>query len=175
MNTPGLQAECDPPLPPVQADRLKLCVLIVEDDDADAYLIENALAANPNVTSVIRATDGVEALRLVDVGAVHPDLALIDLHMPRKSGFHLLVDFAAGRDPYFPMVVLTSSTAPVDAMRSRLRGAARVLTKPESAAELEVVLAATIQSICTGATSPAAKGRAVFDNPAPRQKIRPLN
>ena len=183
MNTTALQAECDSPLLPVRTDGPGLCVLIVEDDDADAYLIECALAAIPNVASVIRATDGVEALHLVDVGAVHPDLALIDLHMPRKSGFHLLVDFASRRDPCFPMVVLTSSTAPIDAMRSRLRGAARVLTKPATLEELTDILSATIQAACHG-ISLASKGsrtprrRTAYDNSPPRpkgQRVQPLN
>ena len=166
-----------------RADEDGVCVLVVEDDDADAYLIERALAANPDVRRVVRATDGVEALHLVDIGAVDPDVALVDLHMPRKSGFQLLVEFAERRDPCFPMVVLTSSTAPTDAMRSRLRGATRVLTKPDTVEGLEAVLSAAIASACTGVTLPSrgvrpAKRRTAFDNSPPRprgQKITALN
>jgi CheY-like chemotaxis protein len=160
-----------------------VCVLVVEDDDADAYLIERALSADPHIGGIIRATDGVEALHLVEIGAIQPDLALIDLHMPRKSGFHLLVDFAARRDPCFPMVVLTSSTAPIDAMRSRLRGAARVLTKPATLEELTDVLTAAVDAACRGVTLPSKGGRAprrrtAFDNSPPRpkgQRVQPLN
>jgi CheY-like chemotaxis protein len=182
MNTALTLAEREPAQPTLRTAGPGLCVLIVEDDDADAYLIECALAANPNISDVVRAVDGVEALRLVDTGGVRPDVALIDLHMPRKNGFQLLADFAARPEPYFPMVVLTSSTAPTDAMRSRLRGAARVLTKPESTQDLETVLAAAIQSACTGVTlSPAKRAprrRPAFDNTAPRprgRKITPIN
>jgi len=182
MNTAPTLAEGEPTQPPVRIAAPGLCVLVVEDDDADAYLIECALAANPNVGDIVRATDGIEALRLVDTGGVRPDVALIDLHMPRKNGFQLLADFAACAGPYFPMVVLTSSTAPTDAMRSRLRGAARVLTKPESTQDLEAVLAAAIQSACSGVTLTPAKRspkrRPAFDNTAPRprgRKITPLN
>ena len=151
-----------------------VCVLVVEDDDADAYLIEQALSANPDVGGIIRATDGVEALRLVDIGAIRPDVALIDLHMPKKNGFQLLADFADRREPCFPMVVLTSSTAPTDAMRSRLRGAARVLTKPDSVEDLEAILSAAVTSACTGVTLPSRqrqpKRRTAFDNTPPRPK-----
>jgi CheY-like chemotaxis protein len=152
-----------------------LCVLLVEDDDGDAYLIERALMANPNVGGIIRATDGVEALALVQIGAVAPDVALIDLHMPRKNGFQLLVEFAALDQPHFPMVVLTSSTAPTDAMRSRLRGATRVLTKPDSVEALDELLAMAITSACTGATLPGRSlatqsNRRTFDNAPPRRR-----
>jgi CheY-like chemotaxis protein len=170
---------------PAQVRPPGICVLIVEDDDGDAYLIEQALMDNPDITGIIRATDGVEALLLVKIGAVTPDVALIDLHMPRKNGFQLLADFAALPDAGFPMVVLTSSTAPTDAMRSRLRGAVRVLTKPDSIEELASVLSAAVSSACTGVTLPPRGGgsnkprcRTAFDNSPPRRRgrrIQPLH
>lgn len=125
-----------------------LCILVVEDDAADAYLIGRALARLPSVGEVARACDGVEALELVERKTVKPDLAFVDLHMPRKSGFNLLADFSDREDPTFPMVVLTSSTAPTDAIRSRLRGALRVVNKPDTVDELEAVLGATIEAVC---------------------------
>jgi PleD family two-component response regulator len=66
---------------PLQSTRL--CVLLVEDDDADIYLIRRALANNPRVGEVVVARDGVEALELIDFWATQPDLAIVDLHMPR--------------------------------------------------------------------------------------------
>jgi CheY-like chemotaxis protein len=180
-----VQSEAELPLSPQhgrQTNAAGYCILVVEDDDADAYLIERALLANPDVGGIIRATDGEEALHLVEIGAVAPDIALIDLHMPRKNGFHLLVDFAVSRQPRFPMVVLTSSTAPTDAMRSRLRGATRVLTKPDSVDALEELLTMAITSACTGITLPDGPRpdrlkRRMFDNSPPKrrgEKIRPI-
>lgn len=125
-----------------------LVVLVVEDDEADAYLISRALANQPAVGQVVRASDGVEALRMVDDGEVTPDLAFIDLHMPRKNGFNLLAAFACNKQRSFPMVVLTSSTAPTDAVRSRVRGAMRVVTKPDGVKALEAVLASAINAVC---------------------------
>jgi len=181
MNTAQTQAELDLD-PPSRSDERGICVLVVEDDDADAYLIERALLANPNIDGILRATDGVEALELVENGAVHPDVALIDLHMPRKNGFQLLVDFAAAQEPCFPMVVLTSSTAPTDAMRSRLRGATRVLTKPDSLADMESVLGEAINTACSGVTMKPRKRmpkrRTAFDNSPARprgQKVQPYH
>jgi CheY-like chemotaxis protein len=146
-----------------------LCVLVVEDDEADAYLISRALERQPRVAQVIRAWDGAEALELVEQGKVDPDLAFIDLHMPRKNGFNLLAAIAAGSAPRFPMVVLTSSTAPTDAMRSRLRGAVRVVTKPDTLQAMEVELGRAIAAVRPQAGKPAAKAA-----PPPADLRRPF-
>jgi CheY-like chemotaxis protein len=143
-----------------------LCVLVVEDDEADAYLISRALSRHPSVGTVVRAPDGVEALRMVEQGEVAPDLAFIDLHMPRKNGFNLLAAFG-GAELSFPMVVLTSSTAPTDAVRSRLRGAMRVVTKPETVDGMEEALAYAIAAVLPIGSRPAAA--APVRAPAPSQ------
>jgi CheY-like chemotaxis protein len=125
-----------------------LFVLLVEDNEADAYLIERALTDNPMVGRVSRARDGEEALAMVKSAEILPDLALIDLHMPRMDGFDLLVAFATQPGLDFPMVVLTSSSARNDAIRSRLRSAVRVLIKPDTVAELYAVLKTAIEEVC---------------------------
>ena len=125
-----------------------LRILMVEDNEADAYLIGRALADNPLVATVTHARDGDDALAMVDRGDIIPDLALIDLHMPRVNGFDLLVAFANRRELSFPMVVLTSSSAPSDAIRSRLRSAARVVIKPDTVAELCAVLNSVVEATC---------------------------
>ncbi|HWA00223.1 MAG TPA: response regulator [Caulobacterales bacterium] len=115
----------------------ELQILVVEDDEADAYLIQRALAASGRC-NVLRAVDGVEALRLIDQG-VKPDLAIIDLQMPRKNGFSLLVELGCAGCS-FPTVVLTSSRARADWVRSKVRGAGEVLTKPDNLEELRDLL-----------------------------------
>ncbi|HKT54081.1 MAG TPA: response regulator [Caulobacteraceae bacterium] len=140
------------------AQAADLCILVVEDDAADAYLISRVLERQPGVAKVIRACDGVEALDLVESGRANPDLAFIDLHMPRKNGFNLLAAFGGRTELNFPMVVLTSSTAPTDAIRSRLRGAIRVVTKPDTVEELETVLRATITAVCPSGRRSGASG-----------------
>jgi len=124
-----------------------LCVLLVEDDEADAYLIKYALDSNARVGEVIHATDGVEALELIESGAASPDLAIVDLHMPRKNGFSLLSDFAAMDRVQFPSVVLTSSRSGADALRSRKRGADVFMTKPNTLAKLTYALDNIISNI----------------------------
>jgi CheY-like chemotaxis protein len=118
---------------------LGLHVLLVEDDEADAYLIRRALTKNPWVGDVVIAENGVEALELFDKRRVAPDLAIVDLHMPRKDGLALLKEFAI-RTVQFPSVILTSSKASKDAMRATKRGAVEFITKPKSEEELAAAL-----------------------------------
>jgi CheY-like chemotaxis protein len=118
----------------------QLRVLLVEDNAADVYLITRALARNPRVAEVVQAQDGVEALDLIESGAAEPDLAVIDLHLPRKDGFALLRELKLRGSTQFPSVVLTSSRSAADAMRSKNRGAEVVLVKPSSAAKLDALM-----------------------------------
>ena len=124
-----------------------LQVLLVEDDDADAYLIERALSANPRVGAIVRARDGVEALELVDARRMKPDLAIVDLHMPRKDGFALLSELAARVTVEFPSVILTSSKRGADALRSRKRGATLFVTKPDSLEKLTAALNRVVATV----------------------------
>jgi CheY-like chemotaxis protein len=111
-------------------DQIK--VLLVEDDEADAYLVGMALENNPRVQSVMRAHDGVEALEMLEAGGVRPDLAIIDLSMPRMDGFALLRDIDQLEGADFPSIVLTSSRAGADCYRSHKRGARMFLSKPNA-------------------------------------------
>lgn len=136
-----------------------LSLLLVEDNEADSYLICRALRENPSVERVTRARDGIEALAMVDLGLVSPDLAFIDLHMPHMDGFKLLTAFANRHGRSFPMVVLTSSSAPSDAVRSRLRNAVQVVAKPDSVAEMYTALKTTIDTLCPLAPRAGAQRR----------------
>jgi CheY-like chemotaxis protein len=128
-------------------DARGLQVLVVEDDMADAYLIRRALAGNPRVDNIAWASDGIEALALLDSGAIHPDLAIIDLHMPRKNGLSLLVELSCRDLGDLARVVLTSSKASSDSVRSKLRGAHQYLTKPDTIDEMETVLSGVIAAL----------------------------
>jgi CheY-like chemotaxis protein len=126
---------------------LGLQVLLVEDDEADAYLIRRALAKNPWVAEVVLAEDGVEALELFDRRRIAPDLAIVDLHMPRKDGLALLKEFATRGTAQFPSVVLTSSKASKDAVRAAKRGAVEFITKPKTEEELAATLNRVIRNV----------------------------
>ncbi|WDF71951.1 response regulator [Novosphingobium sp. KACC 22771] len=112
-------------------EEARVDILLVEDDDADAYIILEALKNLPKVKSVVRAQDGLEALEIVDAGNFVPHLALVDLSMPRMNGFALLADLKARAQVEFPAVVLTSSRAEMDVFRAGKNGAWKYITKKE--------------------------------------------
>jgi chemotaxis family two-component system response regulator Rcp1 len=125
----------------------RLRILLVEDDAADAYLIRRALKGMPRVVEVVLAENGVEALELIERGAIKPDLAFVDLRMPRKDGFALLRDFAISDSAKFPAVVLTSSKSGEDTVRSKKRGAIQFVTKPRTEQKLAAALGRVIAMI----------------------------
>jgi CheY-like chemotaxis protein len=131
--------------PPSRAANLK--ILLVEDNDADAYLIQLALARNPYVAEVTLAKDGVEALALIDADDARPDLAIVDLHMPRKDGLALLRDLSTRASAQFPAIVLTSSTSGNDILHAWKRGAVEFITKRDSVREMAAALDHVISNL----------------------------
>ena len=114
----------------------RLEILVVDDDDADALMIEEALEATDPHSAVRRVTDGREALDyLRRVGkfadAHRPDLILLDLNMPRMDGRETLE--AIKKDDQFkaiPVVILTTSGATPDIVSSYQHRANAYVTKP---------------------------------------------
>ncbi|WP_331766637.1 response regulator [Embleya sp. NBC_00896] len=91
-------------------------VLLVEDDNADALLIEEALLDQGLARDLTRAEDGVVALEyLRDPSRPRPDLIVLDLNMPRMNGRELLAVIKHDEAlRAIPVVVLTTSHAPDD-------------------------------------------------------------
>ncbi len=121
-------------------------VLLVEDDIADAMLIEEALSER-GARNLVQATDGVAALEhLRDPDSVRPDLIVLDLNMPRMNGRELLRVLKTDEDlQTIPVVVLTTSSAPDDVTDAYSSHANAYVTKPVNLQEFEQA----VQSIDT--------------------------
>jgi chemotaxis family two-component system response regulator Rcp1 len=116
--------------------RRRLGVLLVEDDPGDVLIAREALLAGDVDSRLDVVSDGVEAiayLRNEDEyrDATRPDLILLDLNLPRKSGHEVLAEVKA--DPALrsiPVVVLTTSGAVEDVSRCYDLHANVYVTKP---------------------------------------------
>ncbi|MEU8962416.1 MULTISPECIES: response regulator [unclassified Streptomyces] len=113
-------------------------VLLVEDDIADAMLIEEALSER-GARNLVQATDGVAALEhLRDPAKVRPDLIVLDLNMPRMNGRELLRVLKTDEAlQTIPVVVLTTSSAPDDVTDAYSSHANAYVTKPVNLQEFE--------------------------------------
>ena len=107
-------------------------ILLVEDDAADAILVEDALLQRGPARSVTRVCDGVAALDyLLDPGHAQPDLIVLDLNMPRMNGRELLTILKSDEDlKVVPVVVLTTSGASEDVDHAYRGHANAYVTKP---------------------------------------------
>ncbi len=111
-------------------------ILLVEDNEDDILLEQEALADAKlvNVMSVVR--DGEEAMAYLRRQGSHqnaraPGLILLDINMPKKNGFEVLNEIKA--DPalmHIPVVMLTTSDNEADIVKSYARGACSFITKP---------------------------------------------
>ncbi len=116
--------------------RAALDVLLVEDDPGDVMIAEEALKASKLRSHLTVVPDGVEALAYLrrENGyrdAARPDLILLDLNLPRKTGHEVLAEVKD--DPalrQIPIVVLTTSGANEDVERSYDLHANVFVTKP---------------------------------------------
>jgi CheY-like chemotaxis protein len=113
-----------------------ISVLLVDDDPGDVLLVKEAFEDHKvgNVLSVV--SDGVEAMQYVRQEGTHadvtrPDLMLLDLNLPRKSGIEVLSEIKS--DPALstiPIVVLTTSEAEEDILGAYKLHANAYITKP---------------------------------------------
>ena len=111
-------------------------ILLVEDNPGDVRLTTEALRDARVLNKLHVAIDGVEALAFLrregrHSAALRPDLILLDLNLPKKSGREVLEEIKNDdRLKHIPVVILTTSQAEQDILESyRLRANAYV-TKP---------------------------------------------
>jgi CheY-like chemotaxis protein len=117
-------------------DKQPIEVLLVEDNPGEVRLILEALKEGKvcNRLNVVR--DGVEAMAYLrregqHAAAARPDLILLDLNLPRKDGRQVLAEIKQDPDlRRIPVVVLTTSDAELDVLKSYDLHANCYITKP---------------------------------------------
>jgi response regulator RpfG family c-di-GMP phosphodiesterase len=117
----------------VRSDAPATRVVVVEDDQASADVLQRRLQANGMVVSV--AHDGKRGIELVE--ELLPDLVLLDVMLPDTDGYDvcLRIKSNTATSP-IPVIFLSARGEVVDKVRGLSCGAADYITKPFQAAEL---------------------------------------
>jgi CheY-like chemotaxis protein len=115
---------------------LPLQVLMVDDDEGDVELTRTAWQKHKLRVDLHTVQDGELAMAFLRheapyEGAPRPDLILLDLNMPRMDGREVLMQIKSDPDlKTIPVVVLTTSSADADILRSYQLGCNCYATKP---------------------------------------------
>ncbi|HET9251391.1 MAG TPA: HD domain-containing phosphohydrolase [Candidatus Eisenbacteria bacterium] len=115
------------------AAKAKRSILVIDDDRRVLELLQISLAQNG--FRVLTAATGEEGLELVRKDA--PDLVILDLRLPKKTGFEVCASLKSTKDTAQIPVIMVSASAEVDSrLQGLMHGADDYLTKPFSPKEL---------------------------------------
>ncbi len=111
-------------------------ILLVEDNEGDILLTTEALEERKIINKISVAKDGKEALDFIFKegaykNATTPDLILLDVNLPKKSGHEVLqVIKSDDRTAHIPVIMLTTSSSETDINLSYKHHANCYITKP---------------------------------------------
>ena len=114
-----------------------ITILMADDDPDDRLLVHEAFEENRLINELATVEDGEELMdflhrrgKFVDT-TISPGLILLDLNMPRKSGLEALREIKADQKlRRLPVVILTTSKAEEDIIRSYDLGVNSFIVKP---------------------------------------------
>ena len=120
----------------IAADAQAFHVLLVEDNAADIYLFREALKAaglNFELTVIENGAEGLAFARRQGeyAGSSVPDLAVLDLNLPKSGGASVLEAMRQNKDlERVPVFIMSSTAAPREQARAKELGIERFITKP---------------------------------------------
>ena len=116
-------------------------VIVVDDNQADVWLVQEALEENGVHSELFVAADGEEAFTLIDRienGQLPcPHLVVLDLNLPKVNGFEVLKRLRSSQKcGKKPVVIFSSSNAQSDRKEAARLGAAGYIEKPSNLSDL---------------------------------------
>lgn len=138
-------------------------ILLVEDNVGDVRLTKEALKEGKVYSNLHWAKDGVEALEFLRhqgkfTDVPRPDIILLDLNLPKKDGREVLSEIKSDEDlKRIPVVILTTSKADEDVLRSYQLHANCYVTKPVDLEKFIVVIQSIDRFWLTVVTLPNGK------------------
>jgi len=121
-------------------------ILLVEDNPADVNMLRERLLESKVANELHVVNDGEAALDFLYrrgefAAAPRPDLVLLDIGLPKKSGLEVLAEVKADPDlRRIPVIILTTSKAEEDVLRGYDLHANSYITKPVHLSELFEVM-----------------------------------
>ncbi|UFH56483.1 response regulator [Spirosoma sp. KNUC1025] len=122
----------------MQRKPTSMTILIADDDTDDRLFMDKALRQSGYMQTIRFVDDGEDLMHYLrregpynDQNAPWPNLLILDLNMPRKNGFQALSEIKA--DPKLrrlPVVVMTTSSADEDVIKTYNLGVNSFVTKP---------------------------------------------
>ena len=116
---------------------LPVTILLAEDNPGDVYLVRRALERHGFAdVDLVVVDDGQAALRYIervdgDDALLAPELALLDLNLPRATGNRILTRIRDSRRcAQIPIIIVTSSDSPIDRAAAAELGATSYFQKP---------------------------------------------
>jgi len=114
-----------------------ITILLAEDNPGDVFLVRRALEKHGlRDVELVVVEDGQAAFRYIeqvdaDDSLFPPDLALLDLNLPRATGSRILIRIRESRRcSAIPIIIVTSSDSPLDRAAAAQLGATNYFQKP---------------------------------------------
>lgn len=108
-------------------------IAVVDDDEDDLYLIQEAFKVCLKEEKVLLASSGMDLLSQLETVKILPSFLLLDLNMPLMSGFEVLQKLRAdARYNLMPVLIFSTSNSQSDIDRAYEMGANSYVKKPSS-------------------------------------------
>ncbi len=123
----------------------KLVILLVEDNEQDVYLIQEALEDQGFIDKIYNVPNGVKAISFLKKEKPYeeveePNLILIDINMPIMDGHEALKRIKAmEKFEHIPIIMLTTSSRREDILRAYKGQSNSYIVKPDDVYELEAI------------------------------------
>lgn len=125
-------------------------ILLVEDDDQDAFLFEKMLREEAGATDIVRAVEGRAAFEAAGDDSAAPDCIVLDLRLSGEDGLWLLDRLLEQeRLSRIPVIVFSGDTARLQRACSEFPNVVSSVRKPETLEQYRTALtivAATLQA-----------------------------
>jgi CheY-like chemotaxis protein len=124
-----------------------MVILYVDDDIDDLQIFQEAVKTVDENIVCLAASNGLEALSILDSGKVMPDVIFLDINMPLMNGKDCLAEIRANsKMAHVPVVMFTTSVDPEEIAACKKSGANDFINKPVTYLRLTEIIKAIINS-----------------------------